>query len=408
MGGSCCSTRIDSREPEGGVKITLATEVFPPKAGGAGWSALALALALKDAGHEVQVLTTAAGPAVERDVPVVRLPSISGPFRRGRMVETFRSAIERHGLDADVVHAQHSLSALGALNLNPRPRTIVTVRDHWPVCFWSTRMSQGALCPACSTASMWRCIQGRLPMMTAPVAVPYMKWDLADKRAALGRADGVIAVSEAIAVEVRSAGFPGAQVIPNIVDATEAEQIAAEAPSIDLPDRFVLFVGKLEANKGASLLIPALARSKVRLPLVILGNGSEEAGIVTQAARQGIEVVTPGWAERADVLRAMKRAEVLAFPSTWPEPLSRVLLEALALGTPVAAMDTGGTAELIQHGTSGLLAQSVEDLGDALARIVDDSRMRAHLKEGARQRARAFSPEMLVPKYISLYEGQRS
>ena len=35
------------------MKIALATEVFPPRAGGAGWSTRALALALKDAGHDV-------------------------------------------------------------------------------------------------------------------------------------------------------------------------------------------------------------------------------------------------------------------------------------------------------------------------------------------------------------------
>jgi hypothetical protein len=45
---------------------------------------------------------------------------------------------------AGVVHAQHSLSALGALG-GPHPeRVAVTVRDHWPVCFWSTRISRGA------------------------------------------------------------------------------------------------------------------------------------------------------------------------------------------------------------------------------------------------------------------------
>ena len=390
------------------MKITLVSEVFPPKAGGAGWSTRALALALKDAGHDVQVITTSSGPEVERDVPVIRLQGVSGPWRRGRMTEIFRSALDRHALDADVVHAQHSLSALGALDLNPRPRTVVTVRDHWPVCFWSTRMSQGAVCPECSTASMWRCVQGRVPVMGTPFAIPYMKWDLADKQAALQRADGVIAVSEAIAAELRAAGIARIEVIPNIVDAAEVERVAAEAPAIPLPDRFVLFVGKLEANKGAGDLVPTVAHAKAGLPLVVLGDGAENALIRAEAERHGIEMVMPGWADRADVLRAMKRAEALVFPSTWPEPLSRVLLEALALGTPIAAMDTGGTSELIQHGTSGLLARSKADLGDALGRIVHDAQVRSELQQGSRIRARAFSPQALVPRYVALYAGRES
>ena len=121
--------------------------------------------------------------------------------------------------------------------------------------------------------------------------------------------------------------------------------------------------------------------------------------------RLEVEVITPGWADRADVLRAMKRAEALIFPSRWPEPFSRVLLEALALGTPIAAMDTGGTSELIENDRSGLLARNVDQLGDALGRIVHDGDVRSRLKEGAMIRARAFSPEILIPRYETVYRG---
>lgn len=388
------------------MKIVLATEVFPPRAGGAGWSTRALALALKDAGHDVSVVTTAAGPALERDVRVVRLQGVTGPFRRGRMARIFREALATLG-GADVIHAQHSLSALGVLSLDPHPRRIVTVRDHWPVCFWSTRMSQGELCEGCSTGGMWLCLNGRVPLMAAPAAVPYMKWDLASKQAALRRADAVIAVSGAIASELHAAAIPNVHVIPNIVDAAEVCGLAAPAPTFDLPERFLLFVGKLEANKGARELIPALVAAGTGLPLVILGSGSAETEIRREAETHGIQIHTPGWAERDDVLRAMARAEALVFPSTWPEPLSRVLLEALALGMPIAAMATGGTAELIRHDESGLLADDAESLGDAVARIVHDGAVRSRLREGASARARAFSPAALVPRYEALYRGSR-
>jgi glycogen(starch) synthase len=387
------------------MRIVLPTEVFPPKAGGAGWSARALALGLKKAGHDVWVITTAAGPKQEGDVPVIRLEDPGGRFRRGRVAEMFRQALSETSGPADIIHAQHALSALGALQLSPKPKVVVTVRDHWPVCFWSTRISQGALCPQCSTLNMWRCIDGRLPWASAPVAIPYMKWDLADKRRALGQADAVIAVSESIAVELRAARIPSVQVLPNIVDAQEVTAIAAEPPKVSLPDRFLLFVGKLEANKGAEHLIHAVSRSRASLPLVILGTGSKDSQIRAEAASLGIEVVAPGWAERNDVLRAMKRTVALVFPSTWPEPFSRVLLEALALGTPIAAMDTGGTSELVVDDVSGLLARDRDDLGDALGRIVHDGNVRSRLTEGARLRARDFSPERLIPRYESLYRG---
>ncbi|MBX7184187.1 MAG: glycosyltransferase family 4 protein [Vicinamibacteria bacterium] len=387
------------------MKITLATEVFPPRSGGAGWSTRALALALAEADHDVTVVTTAEGPPMEGTVPVVRLRGVSGPLRRGRMVEIFRRSLSGAAGFADVIHAQHSLSALGALALDPGPRVVVTVRDHWPVCFWSTRMSQGGLCPRCSTANMWRCVDGRLPTLATPLAIPYMKWDLSSKQSALRRANAVIAVSEAIAAELREAALPSIHVLPNIVDGAEVNRIAEEPPRLPLPDRFVLFVGKLEANKGARALIPAMAHAKTALPLVVLGSGSGQNAVNEQAAKQGVEIHMPGWAERDDVLRAMKRATALVFPSTWPEPLSRVLLEALALGTPIAAMDTGGTSELIEDDVSGLLAGDAEQLGEALGRIVHDAAVRSRLKEGAAVRARAFSPAALIPRYEALYGG---
>jgi glycosyltransferase involved in cell wall biosynthesis len=99
----------------------------------------------------------------------------------------------------------------------------------------------------------------------------------------------------------------------------------------------------------------------------------------------------------------MSRATALVFPSLWPEPLSRVLLEALALGTPVAAMDTGGTREILKDGESGLLVRDVQELGAAVGRLVHDDVLRARIAEGARERARAFSPEVLIPRYEAVY-----
>ena len=59
------------------VRVVLATEVYPPRAGGAGWSTRALALGLREAGHDVTVLTTSPGPE-DLDGLRVRRLSASG------------------------------------------------------------------------------------------------------------------------------------------------------------------------------------------------------------------------------------------------------------------------------------------------------------------------------------------
>lgn len=383
------------------MKVVLASEVYPPRAGGAGWSTRALALGLRDAGHDVAVLTTSPGPGTLDGIEVQRL--VVHGRKRFAVPRSFASRL-RDVSDA-VVHAQHSLSALGALCEGREPRVAVTVRDHWPVCFWSTRISQGSLCPGCGILPMTRCVVGKVPapMPLSWAAIPYMQADLLAKRSALRRAGAVLAVSEAIAVELRAEGLSRVDVVPNVVDPGETRAIAEPPPSFPLPDRFLLFVGKLEDNKGTRLLVPAVAAAGTGLPLVVLGEGSLSHVVKFDAASLGVPLLLRGWAEREDVLRALSRATALVFPSLWPEPLSRVLLEALALGTPVAAMDTGGTREILEDGRSGLLVTNAEGLAGAVARLAGNDALRHDLAEGARERADAFSPERLIPRYEAVY-----
>ena len=75
------------------------------------------------------------------------------------------------------------------------------------------------------------------------------------------------------------------------------------------------------------------------------------------------------------------------------------------LGTPVAAMDTGGTREILEDGRSGLIVRDADGLAAAIARLVDDAALRERLKSGALARAAAFSAEALVPHYEAVYKG---
>ena len=60
---------------------------------------------------------------------------------------------------------------------------------------------------------------------------------------------------------------------------------------------------------------------------------------------------------------------MLIFPSKWPEPLSRVLIEASALSVPIAAMNTGGTSDVIEDEETGLLSSSVQELAEDVTRL---------------------------------------
>jgi len=90
---------------------------------------------------------------------------------------------------------------------------------------------------------------------------------------------------------------------------------------------------------------------------------------------------------RHDVPAVLAGLDVLVCPSDH-EPFGMIVLEALAAGTPVVASDSGGPAEILQHGCSGLLFATGDAaaLADAVLRVLDDPALRTCLAEGGRRR----------------------
>jgi glycosyltransferase involved in cell wall biosynthesis len=95
---------------------------------------------------------------------------------------------------------------------------------------------------------------------------------------------------------------------------------------------------------------------------------------------------------------------MLIFPSRGPESLSRVLIEASALGVPIAAMDTGGTRDIIEPDVTGLLSTSAEGLAADVRRLANDPDLRARLGDAARRKVeREFDAPAVVERIERLY-----
>ena len=99
--------------------------------------------------------------------------------------------------------------------------------------------------------------------------MPYMRRNLAAKRAALARADAIVAVSSAIARDLRERApelsVTRLEVIPNPVDVDAIATSVAAAPRPQAGP-YAVFVGKLEPNKGVRHLVPALAAARLPWP----------------------------------------------------------------------------------------------------------------------------------------------
>lgn len=411
------------------MKILLATDAFPPVCGGSGWSTFELAKGLRARGHAILVVQPRPGrPAatgetrydgfrvLEFGASAPNLPYVRNYFKNERLhaklAAFLTEVIRTEGVD--VIHGQHVLTGLPSIAAGRRTGvpSVCTVRDYWPVCYWSDLIhtrDEAALCPRCSAGMMTQCVRPRagaawpaaLPM------IPYMRANLARKRRGLAAAGAIVAVSSTIAADLRSRAPEIAstrmEVIPNAVDVAQLRKMAAStAPPIAGP--YGLYLGKLAPNKGTSYLLRVARDAGLPWPLVVAGDGPDRPALESEAARAARDVRFTGWVDREDAVRWLAHATVLIFPSRGPESLSRVLIEASALGVPIAAMNTGGTPDIVDDERTGLLSTTPGELADDLRRLIGEPALRERLGAAARVRAEErFDAPAVISRVERLY-----
>ena len=419
------------------MRVLIATDAFPPACGGSGWSTHELARGLRGLGFTVTIVQPRPGAgagvrethydgftirefgAAAPNVPYVRNYFKSERLTRsltGYLVDVLRS--EPH----DVVHGQHVLTTMAAIAAAEAMRipSVATVRDYWPVCYWSDLLHtrEGLeLCPECTAGNMVRCLAPRAGLlwpMALPM-IPYMRGNLVSKQEGLARADAVIAVSRRIAedLKARAAGLdPGrVDVIPNPVNVAALRADAGGRPTVPRIPKgpYALYLGKLAPNKGSSVLVEVIARADLDWPLVVAGDGPGRDALEREAAASGRDVRFTGWVDRPEAARLLAAASMLIFPSRGPESLSRVLIEASAIGVPIAAMDTGGTRDIIDAGVTGLLSSSAVGLADDVRRLRGDEPLRARLGAAARRKVETeFDAMAVVRRVAAVYERLRA
>jgi glycosyltransferase involved in cell wall biosynthesis len=147
------------------------------------------------------------------------------------------------------------------------------------------------------------------------------------------------------------------------------------------------------------------AEAGLDMPLVVVGDGALRAAIEADAKARGVRLRVTGWLPRDVTLQWLAGAALLLFPSRGPESLSRVLVEAAALGRPIAAMHTGGTADIVQHEVTGLLSSDAAGLARDAARLARDPGLSERLGAAAQAHAeRAFDAPNVVARIEALYE----
>jgi colanic acid/amylovoran biosynthesis glycosyltransferase len=149
----------------------------------------------------------------------------------------------------------------------------------------------------------------------------------------------------------------------------------------------LLFVGRLTAAKGLSILLEALAGIS-RLTLDIAGDGPDRQMLTEQATSLGLSdrVRFLGYQSQSEVRERLKQADVFVM-SSFAEGVPVVLMEAMAAGVPVVATSIAGIPELVRNEETGLLVSpgDVDATANAIRRLIEDPDLRNRLAAAGRE-----------------------
>lgn len=221
------------------------------------------------------------------------------------------------------------------------------------------------------------------------------------------QAQTVTTNSKYLVRQLRSYGVRNIEVIYNGIDLEKLNRLESrEALRRKLDFKadifYLVFAGALVARKGIEYLIEAVKGiNSSKISLLILGNGTLKNKIET-SVRGNEKFRLLGF--RPDAVEYIKAADLLILPSIY-EGLPNVILEAMAVGTPVIAANVYGIPELIEDGINGLLVPSedAERLKISIERIRNNSAMAANFAEISYDRVKSFALDRMVTEYEKLY-----
>ncbi len=345
---------------------------------------LAVALLGLSNGPAVALLTAGGtGPAIEKfspqSVPLPGCSRLPGLMTLGNVLIPRRA----RQLGLDVVHDPTGVTPFlfGAGGA----RTVVTVHDVFP---WSA--------PGTSTRMDTLIYRHWLPRV-------------------LPRVDAVITVSQVSKKDiVRYLRVPAQKVhvihegVGAAFSPASAEDTSRVQSRIQIPPRYILFVGSIEERKNLRRLLHACARlwrAGEKRPLVVVGARRWKYSAIMRTLEElGVEehVIFTGYVPDADLPAIYSGADVFVFPSLY-EGFGLPPLEAMACGTPVVCSNAASLPEVVGDAAITVDPHDVEGLAEAIHRVLADAGLREELRAKGLERAKLFTWERAARETLAVY-----
>jgi glycosyltransferase involved in cell wall biosynthesis len=382
------------------MKVLFLTHSFPRRAGDApGSFLLRLATALRGEGIETRVVAPAA-PGLEAhdrldDVAIERFRYAPRKYETlaytGNMAQQFQASWSARVTMLGFLGAEFRSAVHARRDFEPD-----ILHAHWwfPNGLVGTWLAKMAHKPLVTT------LHGTDVRLARSVAFSRPAF-----RHVMHNSAAVTAVSRFLANEAQEVVAAPAPIVAPMPVATELFSPGGERAR----DR-LLFVGRLNKQKGIELLLHALSRVPDQsVSLDVVGDGDDRENLKELAQALGIadRVRWHGAMPQPRLAEFYRGAAALVVPSVG-EGLGLVAVEAQLCETPVIAFDSGGLPDVVQHDRTGVLVKDVDAaaLAAALVSLLGRDDRGASLGAAARLHALAtFAPESVARRYADIYRN---
>lgn len=393
------------------MRVALVSFEFPPAVaiGGIGTYAWQASLMMRAAGWDVEVFAageTGKEPAAAYGINVHRFRATDRDEFRNLIVDAFRQRNRARAFD---VLESPEIGAEGSAIAEAFPRLPVVVKLHTPTYLVSEIGYEPPTLAQQARFSLGALARGKWATLKDPSYVPELDMECRFTRSA----DEVAAPSHAIGDRLikdwsldsgRVSFFP----LP----------LAPEPAllNLKLPESINTFgfLGRLEARKGVAELaraIPTILRKQPGLRFRFIGpswpfRGTSMETWIRSVCRHHLDRISfAGPVKRSYLPEELERCDAVVLPSRW-ESFGLVCPEAMAAGRPVVGSSSGGMADLIEHGVSGLLVppQNPAAIARAVLALADNPALSLRLAAAGRARVMDFlSPVRVLPQQEASY-----
>ncbi len=377
------------------MRIILATPDFPPWDGGVSRVAGELAHGLTRLGAKVIVLCA-------KQTQGEKASDLAKPF------EVFRMGLPKAKALKPLFAWPHLFSLIASV----RPHMVFAAT-------WHPFGLAAALLPRGTGFAIQ--VHGT-EIVSHKFASPRWRWLM---RTAFNRAEGAVAVSNYSKGLIEKVGVDPSRVavIENGVDpegfAGQRDELLAQRYGV-AGRKVLVTVARLVKRKGLDEVIRALPRVAAHVPdvaFLVGGRGPEEANLRTLAGDLGVadRVIFAGFITDDELGPFYRLGDVFVLPSREDEARGEVegfgisFLEAAAAGLPAVGGRSGGVAEAVVHGETGLLVNpgDTEGLADALLKLLGDRDLRTQMGQRGRERVEAsFTWNKISARYLDFFEKE--